>query len=51
MTRRDYALIARGILELGLEPELKEYIAEKLASKLRTYSNFNEKVFLENCKE
>lgn len=51
MTRKDYVLIARAILELGLEPEIKEYIAEKMASKLSVYSNFNSKVFIENCKE
>jgi hypothetical protein len=51
MTRRDYALVAKAILELGLEPEIKEYIAEKMASKLSVYPNFNSKVFIENCKE
>ena len=50
MTRKDYAVVARGILEADVNDNDKEKLATSISDKLEEkYTNFNKRIFIINC--
>ena len=50
MTRKHYAVVARGILESDVNNYDKEELARSVSNKLEEkYTNFNKQIFITNC--
>ena len=48
MTKKDFALIAKTIFDLGDYPQ-RDRVAIRFAKALQVYPNFNEDTFLKAC--